>query len=165
MSNLVSRDSVFRNLFDVRRDFDQIFNRMLTGWPFSEGSLSEPAVGFTPAAESYVDKKNRLYHCRVALPGIDPKDVQVQAHGNMLAISGERKCSNKGEDVDFQYNEMWYGSFERMLSLPEGVDVEKLAAEYHNGVLEITAPVAASVLPRQIEIKTNNGSKQFAATA
>ena len=165
MSNLGLRNSVFQNLFDVRRDFDQIFDRMLTGWPFSEGKLAEPAVGFTPATESYVDKKNRLYHCRVALPGIDPKDVQVQAHGNVLAITGERKFSHKGDDVDFQHNEMWYGSFERMLSLPEGVEIDKLTAEYHNGVLEITAPVAASVLPRQIEIKTSSSSKQFAATA
>jgi HSP20 family protein len=165
MSNLVPRDSVFQSLFDVRRDFDQIFNRMLTGWPFSEGSVPQSAVGFTPAVESYVDKKNRLYHCRIALPGIEPNDVQVQAHGNMLAITGERKCSHKPDDVDFQHNELWYGSFERMLSLPEGVDIDKLTADYRNGVLEITAPVSASVLPRQIEIKINNGSKQFAATA
>jgi len=43
--------------------------------------------------------------------------------------------------------------FERTLTLPEGVTVEKLTAEYMNGVLEITAPVAAAALPRKIEIK------------
>jgi HSP20 family molecular chaperone IbpA len=47
--------------------------------------------------------------------------------------------------------------------LPEGVDVDKLNAEYRNGVLEITAPVAASALPRRIEIKTPPLTKQMAA--
>ena len=51
--------------------------------------------------------------------------------------------------------EVAYGVFERMLTLPEGVAAEKLNAEYVNGVLEITAPIAAAALPRKIEVKTN----------
>jgi HSP20 family molecular chaperone IbpA len=47
--------------------------------------------------------------------------------------------------------------------MPEGVDVDKLGAEYKDGVLEITAPIAASALPRRIEVKTAPISKQIAA--
>jgi HSP20 family molecular chaperone IbpA len=47
--------------------------------------------------------------------------------------------------------------------MPEGVDVDKLGAEYKDGVLEITAPIAASALPRRIEVKTAQISKQIAA--
>jgi HSP20 family protein len=47
-----------------------------------------------------------------------------------------------------------YGSFERTFTLPEGVLAEKLDAQYVNGVLEITAPVAIAALPRKIEILT-----------
>lgn len=53
--------------------------------------------------------------------------------------------------------------FERTLALPEGLNVEKLTAEYVNGVLEITAPVAAALLPRKIEVKTTPYAKQIAA--
>ena len=49
------------------------------------------------------------------------------------------------------------------MSLPQGLDVDKLKAEYNQGVLEITAPVAASALPRRIEIKTTPHTKQIAA--
>jgi HSP20 family molecular chaperone IbpA len=50
------------------------------------------------------------------------------------------------------------------LCLPEGVNVEKLMADFVNGVLEITAPVAAAALPRKIEIKTTLPlTKQIAA--
>ncbi|MDE3109662.1 MAG: Hsp20/alpha crystallin family protein [Acidobacteriota bacterium] len=48
---------------------------------------------------------------------------------------------------------MTHGTFERVLPLPEGVDIEKLVAEFHNGVLEINAPLAAAALPRRIEIE------------
>jgi len=46
-----------------------------------------------------------------------------------------------------------YGAFERTLSLPEGVEPDKVTADYQNGILEITAPVSAAALPRRIEIK------------
>ena len=87
----------------------------------------------------------------------------MTVENGLLTISGERKTTRSASDVDFLHNEIWYGAFERTLSLPEGVDVDKLSAKYHNGVLEISAPIAASALPRRIEIKTTPMAKQFAA--
>ena len=89
--------------------------------------------------------------------------MQIQAQGNMLTIRGERKVERSSKDVDVFHEEISYGAFERTFTMPEGVDVDKLSAEYRNGVLEITAPVAASALPRRIEIKTAPISKQMAA--
>src|SRR5439155_968230 len=163
MTNLVPRDSLFQDLFDFRRDFDQIFNRMVSGWPFSVERNLNASSSFAPAVESYVDQDGKKYHCRVSLPGIDPKEVQIQAQGNALAISGERKVNRSSKDVNFLHEEISYGAFERTFALPEGVDAEKLTAEYQNGVLEITAPVSASALPRRIEIRTTPMSKQIAA--
>jgi len=71
--------------------------------------------------------------------------------------------NRNSKDVNFLQEEISYGAFERTFALPEGVDAEKLTAEYQNGVLEITAPVAASVLPRRIEIRTTPISKQIGA--
>jgi len=163
MTNLVLRDSLFQDLFDFRGDFDQIFNQMMTEWPFREEKKNGTAAAFAPAVESYIDKDGKTYHCRVSLPGIEPKEVQIQAQGNMLTIRGERKVERSSKDVDVFHEEISYGAFERTFTMPEGVDVDKLSAEYKNGVLEITAPVAASALPRRIEIKTAPISKQIAA--
>ena len=165
MTNLVPRDSLFQDLFDFRRDFDQIFNRMVSGWPFGDArtaGTSGTSV-FAPAVESYIDKDAKTYRCRVVLPGVDPKEVQIHAQGNTLSVSGERKVQRSGKDLDLHYEEISYGAFERTLTLPEGVDAEKLTAEYHNGVLELTAPVAAAALPRRIEVKTAPMSKQIGA--
>lgn len=163
MTNLIPRGSLFQDLFDFRRDFDQIFNRMVSGWPFGEAPTTGTLAAFTPAIESYIDKDAKTYHLRASLPGVDPKEVQIHAQGNTLTISGERQVKRSGKDLDLHYEEISYGAFERTLTLPEGVEADKLTAEYHNGVLELTAPVAAAALPRRIEVKTTPMSKQIAA--
>jgi HSP20 family protein len=167
MANLTYRDTnVFQNLFDFRRDFDHIFNRFLSsGWPGSQqeqqrGSMS--LASFAPAVDAFLDKDGKRFVAHVALPGVDPKDVSISVQGNMLTISGERRVSNERKEADFVYNELMYGSFERTLTLPEGVDTDKINADYRNGVLEITAPISAAALPRRIEIKGGQ-QRQMAA--
>jgi HSP20 family molecular chaperone IbpA len=155
MRNLYTTERLFENLFGFRREFDEMFNRILTGRPWGlELPEFKKAPSITPAVEAYVDKEGKKYVCRIALPGVEPKEVQVHAQGNLLAIRAERKFTRAAQEVKFMEEEIGYGVFERTLTLPEGVNVEKLTAEYVNGVLEITAPVAAAALPRKIEIKT-----------
>ncbi len=149
--------NMYEELFGFRRDFDEMFNRILTGKPWAGwAQLPEfkKEFNFTPAVEAYVDKEGKKYVCRVTLPGVEPKDVQVHAQGNLLTIHGERKFTRNVKEVEFVEQEVAYGVFERTLTLPEGVVIDKLMAEYVNGVLEITAPVTAGALPRKIEIKT-----------
>lgn len=72
------------------------------------------------------------------LPGMDLKDVNIQVQENTLAISGERSTS-----------EISYGSFERAISLPEGVDKDRLTAEYRNGTAAQGRDQSASRAPVQ----------------
>jgi HSP20 family protein len=162
--------NLYEELFGFRREFDEMFNRVLTGKPWV-GRAELPAFhkafkefNFTPAAEAYVDKEGEKYVCRVTLPGVEPKDIQVHAQGNLLTIHGERKTTRREKEVELIEQEVAYGVFDRTITLPEGVIVEKLTAEYLNGVLEITAPIAVAALPRKIEIKTTAPAlKHFAA--
>jgi HSP20 family protein len=151
MRSIIPRDNFFQDLFDFRKDFDQIFNRFLS-WPSAQ---EEPLMtaGFSPAIESFIDKESKKFHCQVMLPGVDPKDVNLQVQGNTLTISGERSTTQETKEADYLRREITYGSFQRNILLPEGVDKDKLNAEYRNGILEITAPIAAAALPRKVEIK------------
>jgi HSP20 family molecular chaperone IbpA len=149
--------NLYGELFGFRREFDEMFNRILTGKPWTEWAelpAFKKEFNFTPAVEAYVDKEGKKYVCRVTLPGVEPKDLQVHAQGNLLMIHGERKLTRGRKEIELIEQEVAYGVFERTLTLPEGVNVEKLTAEYINGVLEITAPIAVAALPRKIEIKT-----------
>jgi HSP20 family protein len=165
MKNIYTTERLFEDLFGVRREFDEMFNRILVGKPWGlELPEFKKTFSITPAVEAYVDKEGKRYVCRVALPGVEPKDVQVHAQGNVLTIRGERKLTHRAKEAELFEGEIAYGAFERTFTLPEGVNVEKLMAEYVNGVLEITAPVAAAALPRKIEVRTTVPlTKQIAA--
>ena len=162
--NLIPQDRFFQDLFDFRRDFDQIFNRILFNKPaLAEQVVNEKENDFLPAIETYLDKEEKKFFCRVALPGVDPKNVEIHTKDNRLTIKGERKLTRTAKELNFWDEEIVYGSFERTLELPEGVLTDKLTAEYQNGMLEITAPVAAAAMQRKVEIKFTPMSKQIAA--
>jgi len=157
MANLARTDSVFDRLFDFRRDFDDIFSGLLPG-SVLRGERAAGLLVAIPPIEAWVDNKEKKYHLSVALAGIDPKDVQLSLQGNDLTVSGERKTGDEKKDVNYIQSEFSYERFERTIRLPEGVDTEKIAAQYNNGVLEITAPLSSSAVPTQIEIKSSQNS-------
>ncbi len=164
MTNLYANDRFFEELFGFRRDLDEMFKKIATSEPWGrELPTFTKTFNFAPAVETYVDKEAKKYVCRVSLPGVEPKDVHIQAQGNVLTIRGERKLTHSAKEIELLEGEVVYGSFERTFTLPEGVLAEKLYAEYVNGVLEIMAPIAAAALPRKIEIKTVPFTKQIAA--
>ena len=149
--------SAYGELFNFHREFNDMFNRILTGKPLAEWPelpTFSKEFNFIPPVEAYLDKATNKYVCRVTLAGIEPKELEVGTQGNVLTIRGERKFHHGVKEVELMENEFAYGKFERMITIPEGVVVEKLTAEYANGVLEITAPFFATALPRKIEIKT-----------
>jgi HSP20 family protein len=149
-------------MFDFRRNFDQAFNRLLR-WPSATQQELAYENEFSPAVEAFIDRDNKKFQCEVVLPGVDPKDVGIQVQGNTLTISGERINTRETRDADFLQREISYGSFTRSLVLPEGVDKEKISAEYRNGMLAITAPIATASLPKKVEIKTLPASRAASA--
>jgi HSP20 family protein len=164
MVNLALRDPLFETLFDFRREFEKVFNRMLTAQPWGKEEIAPwTTFDFIPPVEAYVAKDAKQYVCKISLPGVEPKEVQIQVQGTLLMITGERKYNRVSKEQELLHKEFAYGKFERVLDLPAGVNTEKLTAEFVNGVLEITAPVAAAALPRKIEIKTVHLTKQIAA--
>ncbi|HTU36336.1 MAG TPA: Hsp20/alpha crystallin family protein [Candidatus Acidoferrum sp.] len=167
MANVSRRDNLFQDLFDFRRDFDQMFNRFLTGSPgqSDQGRHESRRLSFAPAVESYLDREGKKFVVRAALPDMDPKEVNIQVQGNELCISGERRINEERKDANFVQSEMMYGYFERDIPLPDGIDTNSINAEYQNGVLEITAPVSAAALPKRIEVKSKEGTKQIGASA
>src|SRR5438445_11203893 len=152
MANLIPRDTLFRDLFDVRRNFDQAFNRFLS-WPSTQEDRTLDA-DFSPAVESFIDTDNKKFHCEVLLPGVDPKNVNIQVQGNTLTISGERTNTRETKEANFVHREISYGSFTRTLVLPKGIDKDKITAEYSNVMLEITAPIANAALQKSVHLKS-----------
>jgi HSP20 family protein len=159
MANLaIRRESTLDDLFDFRRNFDHIFNRFLGG-SASTGERGRNMLVAVPPIEAWVDRENKKYRLSIAVPGVDPKELQVELQGNNLTVSGEHEAEEEKKDADYLQREFSYGRFERTFVLPEGVDTEKLSAEYNNGVLEISAPLSETALPKRIEMKSSAKAK------
>jgi HSP20 family protein len=150
MANESQKWSPFRELDRFRRDFDDLFDRFLGG------RFSRQASGGGPAVESYVD--NGQLVVKVDLPGIDPKDVEITASGDQLAIRGKREQQREEKERDFIYREISYGSFARVVKLPSGADPGQIKASYNNGVLEITVPLPGYSQTRRVPIQSPQGS-------
>ena len=165
MTNLANRDYLYRDLFDFRRDFDQIFNRFLNSGPGRSGQNNASSTSLVPAVNAYIDRNDKKFHCQIALPGVNPKDINIQVQGDVLSISGQHEAKNENNNADVVYREWMFDSFERDIALPEGVDRDKVSAEYRNGMLEITAPIAAAAMPRRVEVRGSPETKQLAASA
>jgi HSP20 family protein len=106
-------------------------------WLESNSPLNLHGVGLAPyvRVEDYLDEGT--YVVRAELPGIDPeKDVEVNVENDMLTIRGERREETKEKNR----REFHYGSFQRTISLPRGVDPAQITASYHDGVLEVRVP-------------------------
>lgn len=157
MANLATRD-IFNELLDFRRSFDRMFKNFITMTPFhAEHEMA--TISGVPPIESWVDRENKEYHLRIGLPGVDPKDVEVELQGGNLTVRGEHESREEKKEADYVHQEFSYGRFERTVGLPEGIDTSKLTAEYNNGVLEISAPLSEAALPKRIEIKTTVKAK------
>ena len=110
MRTLRNPEGLFENLFDFHREFNEMFNRALGRRPWArEWQELKKEVAFTPAAEAYLDKEAKKYVCRVTIPGIEPKELQIHAQGNLLTIRGERKYEKKTKETELLEEEIGYG--------------------------------------------------------
>jgi HSP20 family protein len=98
------------------------------------------------------------YVVRADLPGLSDDDVSVQLEDNVLTISGERKSEHEQQQNGYYRLERASGSFSRSLTLPEGVDPDKVQASFERGVLEITIPKPEQRKPRQVQISLGDRS-------
>jgi HSP20 family protein len=149
-------------MFDAPRELDDLLGRFLgyAGGPVPYRAETEP-VTWWPAVESYA--KDGDLHVRVALPGVDPKDVEVTVSDEYLVIRGERKGRTEEKDGGRHVREFAYGSFERTLALPEGIDPGKVQAKFANGMLDLTMPAPVAVVPKKVEIQIADGAGQAKA--
>ena len=123
MANLARKDHAFNELFDFRHTFDRLFNRLVPHSSQATEQRREPELLFAvPPIEAWMDPDKKDYHLSIALPGVDPKEIELYQHGNNLTVEGEHKESKEKKDADYLDQEFSYQSFQRRIVLPEGVD-------------------------------------------
>lgn len=147
-------------LMTLRDDFDRLFDEFGAGmwrWP-----LPRRAVEAFPAMRDWVRApamdmidSDGAYRLTAELPGMTPDDIDVTVTDMSLTIRGEKTEETKDEKDNYLLSERRFGSFQRTLPLPEGVNAEAIAAEFASGVLTITLPKTAEAKQKQrkVEVK------------
>lgn len=95
--------------------------------------------------------KDGSYHVEADLPGADPDTIEVTVEHGTLTIRAQR-TAHYGETDQVIAAERPQGSFSRQLTLGEGVDTDRLTADYTGGVLHVTIPASPKVQPRRIQV-------------
>jgi HSP20 family protein len=162
---LLDRWKPSHELEQFRSEFDNLLERFgFRDWPllrpFDRKFFGE-AESTRPAMESCIEESRFIV--RTDLPGIDPKDVEIKVVGGVLTIKGAREEKRESKKADYMRREIRYGSFERSMTLPEGIKAEDLKATYHDGVLELSAPMPKEAAPKEIKIQVEGAPKKAEA--
>ena len=92
------------------------------------------------------------YVLNADLPGVDPDSVDVDVDGQLLTIRAERTSDPRRGSWLAQ--ERPHGKYLRQFSVGEGIDVDRIAASYDNGVLSLVIPVSERAKPRKIQLSS-----------
>ena len=148
--SLLERWNPSRDLERFRHEVDELLEK----FGLERGALLKDWESFAtlrPAIQSYVDGDK--FTVRVELPGIDPNKVDIKVIGGLLTVRGSRDQKSETKKNDFYRREIRYGSFERSMSLPEGIKADDLKATYRDGILELTATIPKEAAPKEVKIE------------
>ena len=117
--------------------------------------LSEPVFGRSGLPAVDVKETDSEYTMEVELPGLTEKDVEVKLDNNLLTVSSRKDEKKEEKKNGYIMRERRSNSFARSFVLPEGIEKEKIAAEFKNGILTLSFPKVPAAKPKTIEVKAS----------
>jgi len=133
-----------RELDSLQSDMNRLFDR------FFEGRTANGNRRWIPAMD-LLETEDHLV-LRGDLPGLTEDDIDIEIKDNVLTVSGERNAESEERSEGYYRVERAFGSFSRSLTLPQGVDVGQVEANFDKGVLEVRIPKPADAKPTRVQI-------------
>jgi HSP20 family protein len=147
-----------RDLEHFRHEVDDLLEK----FGLERGAFSKDWESFAalrPALESYVEGDK--FVVRMELPGIKPEEFDIKVTGGVLTVKGSREQKDESKKSNFRRREIRYGSFERSISLPQGIKAEDLKATCRDGILELTAAMPKEAAPKEVKVQVEgHGEKK-----
>ena len=140
--------------FDPFRDLDRLTEQMMSG-----GGGGSPR---SFPMDAY--RRGEQFFVHLDLPGVDADSIELTAENNMLTVSAERRFESEDQD-QVVIQERPQGQFTRQLLLGDSLDVDRIEANYENGVLTLSIPVAEQAKPRRISVGRSGGQQTIEGTS
>lgn len=145
------RPTVRRPAFPDMEDLRDLFR--FDRWPLWPSTRSFQMFGEEmPAIDMF--ERNGNVIVKAEMPGIDPNKIDVTIVGDELRISGEREEEKEVNEEQYYRSERRYGRIHRSVTLPAGVDTDRVSATAKEGVLEVTIPKQEQAAGKKIEVKS-----------
>jgi HSP20 family protein len=130
---------------DFRKQMDDLVENFF-GRPFGVHTGTDIAFPngngmISPAID--VSENDKTITLTAELPGMEEKDVDLTVRNGVMTLKGEKKYEHKEEKEDTHVMERRYGSFQRIMTLPDSVDQNRIEAKFDKGVLKVTMPKTA----------------------
>ena len=133
----------------LRQEIDRLFEDFDGG--FRRWPASRPLANVVPfwreewpiAPAVDVAETEKAYEITAELPGLDEKNIEVKFADGVLTIKGEKQQEKEEKKKDYYLNERSFGSFQRALQVPAGIDADKIEANFKKGVLTVMLPKTA----------------------
>ena len=171
---LARRDPLLRSPFQMLERFADEMDRVFDDFGFGRRWLT-PRPGrswlqspwrttatdweaWSPEVEVF--HRNNELVVRADLPGLNKDNVKVDVTEDAVTIQGERKQEQKEEREGLYRSERSYGSFCRVIPLPEGAITDQAKANFKDGVLEIIMPAPPEQVRRGRRLEITEGAKK-----
>lgn len=134
---------------DPFRTLDRLFGETLRGSAGSSGAGAVMPMDLYRSGETFV--------AHIDLPGVDPESIDIDVEDRTLTVRAQRPAP-EDDDAQWLSRERPSGTFARQLSLGRGLALDRIEADYRDGVLSLTIPVAEEAKPRRISV-SHGGSQ------
>ncbi|MBE2250765.1 MAG: Hsp20/alpha crystallin family protein [Myxococcus sp.] len=138
--------------WDPFRELEEMSTRLNRALGRNGGQKDSLAtVDWAPSVDILETAEDFQVKCE--LPEVKKDDVKVNVSDGLLRIEGERKFDKEDKSKKYHRVERFYGSFMRSFALPEGVEADKVKAEFKDGLLTVRMPKSPKALPRSVDVK------------
>lgn len=151
--------TVTGNIWQLHREMDRLFDEAFRGFGLPSRLTSklstDETASFRPKLNVASDDKQ--YTISLEAPGLAQQDIKLELNGRTLLIQGEKRFEKEDKDKHYYRIERRYGQFQRVLDVPDDVELAKITAKMDNGLLNINLPRTAAPHQngqRQIPIQT-----------
>ena len=141
-----TQDQIMRRAYDIFNANGAFFGRDVEDWLQAERELV-----WKPAIE--IEERDGEFRLRVALPGVDPKHLEVRVTPEDILIKSETKHEHEEKEGEICTCEFASGNLFRSIHLPKKIDADKVKAEFKNGILTLKAPVAEEARAKKVAVE------------
>jgi HSP20 family protein len=137
-----------REIDELQQEMNRFFDVLVPKESIGNGERS--LLNFVPSAE-LIDTPEAV-NLKLEVPGIDPKDIDIEVTADSVSIRGERKSESMIEEKGVTRTEFRYGEFHRVIPLPVRIKNTDVKATYKDGILSLALPKVEEEQNRVVKV-------------